>query len=47
MENKIQELIYEENYYIEQLRYEEENQQRLNDLYTYGDDGFCDGFTKY
>jgi len=24
-----------------------EYNQRLQDMYTYTDDGFCDGFTKY
>ena len=31
----------------EQLRQEEEWHEMMNDLYTYNDDGFCDGFTKY
>jgi hypothetical protein len=26
---------------------QEEERQGLNDLYTYTEDGFCDGFTRY
>jgi putative endonuclease len=30
-----------------QSQWEEEQNRRISDLYTYGEDGFCDGFTKY
>lgn len=39
--------IINEQSYLEELQWEEEQRRRLNDLYTYGEDGFCDGFTKY
>lgn len=37
---------YETQQWEEQWRWEQE-QDRLRDLYTYDEDGFCDGFTKY
>lgn len=34
-------------YQRHQLELEEEHFQYLNYMYEYGEDGFCDGFTKY
>lgn len=48
-EIEIQEPTEEENQKILEDEYyrQEQERERLNDLYTYTDDGFCDGFTRY
>jgi len=41
-ENIINEQEQQENYMLE-----EDWRKRMNNMYTYDDDSFCDGFTKY